>query len=85
MNFSPLKTALAISLYQYNVSPAVRAAKLYDHFNGDCAEIEELLNWCMRGYVTDMPLPTADIYVKHALHKYGDEAKKRASYLNNNP
>lgn len=70
--------ATAMSLYQYNVQPGLRAQKLYDHFNGDCAEPDELLrlidstNWS-----TEMAYPTAKVYLEHALERYGEEAKQR--------
>ena len=37
-----LIAATAMSLYIYNVSPGLRAERLYRHFAGACAEPDEL-------------------------------------------
>jgi len=77
--------AVAMSLYQYNVQPGIRVQKLYDHFNGDCAELDELLRLVDSTYwATEMAYPTAKVYLQHALERYGDEAKQRIR-LNEQP
>ncbi|MEE8482505.1 MAG: hypothetical protein V3S12_04055 [Acidiferrobacterales bacterium] len=71
-----LKACVAMSLYQYNVSPGIRAEKLYRHFNGACAEPDELLYLVDRKHwATEMAAPTALKYLEHGLEKYGREAK----------
>ena len=80
-DYTPIETAIALSLYGYNVSPGLRAERLYEHFAGACAEPEELLD-CMQGKrlsfaATEMAFPTAEVYVRHALLKYGQEARAR--------
>ena len=74
----PIVYSVAMSLYIFNVSPTVRAQKLYNHFEGACAEPEELLDWVDRAYwATRMPMLTARAYLLHALERYGDEAQRR--------
>jgi len=69
---------IAVSLYQYNVNSFERADKIYQHFNGDCAEMFDLTIWVdHKNWATEMPLPTAKIYLQHALEVYGAEATKR--------
>lgn len=78
--YSPLAVAIALSLYGYNVSPHERAQKLYDHFKGACAEVDELADILVRhcGYeATTLAQPTARVYVQHALDRYGQEACSR--------
>lgn len=70
-----LSAAVAMSLYQYNVSPGHRAERLYEHFEGNCAEPDKLLT------LVDSRQPTALVYLSHALIKYGDEAAERV-YVN---
>ena len=73
-----LAAAVAVSLYQYNVSPAERATKIYEHFEGACAEIEELLALVdSKNWATSMAMPTARIYLMHAMERYGLEAINR--------
>lgn len=73
-----LTAATAMSLYRYNVDPATRAEKLYEHFKGACAEPADLLalvdNPC---WATEMPHPTALVYLRHAMERYGIEAAER--------
>ncbi len=79
-NYTPIETAIALSLYAYNVSSAERAQKIYDHFQGDCMEIEELTDILIhRGayLATELPFPSAQVYVNHALERYGEEARQR--------
>ncbi len=79
MNYEPVEVGVALSLYGYNVSPIERAKKLFDHFKGDCAELESLVHTLtnMQSHaMTDLALPTAEVYVIHALAKYGDEARE---------
>jgi len=75
---SPIVVAVALALYRYNVSPAERATKLYQHFDGACAEMEDLI------YLVDLPdaftamaMPTAIVYVTHAVERYAEEAAER--------
>ena len=76
--YTPLEVAIALSLYFYNVSPLDRARRLHEHFNGCCAELDELTWMCgMAWVVTDLPYPTAKVYVQHALERYGEEARER--------
>jgi hypothetical protein len=74
--------AIAMSLYMYNVSSGERAHKLYQHFDGACAEPPELQRWVDSPYwATEMPLPTARVYLDHAVMRYGEEARRRAGVL----
>ncbi len=55
-----LVAATAMSLYQFNVPPVVRAEKLHAHFNGMCAELDELLEMVdEKHWATRMAAPTA--------------------------
>ena len=78
---SPIEVAVALSLYGYNVSAAERAQRLWDHFQGDCAELYDLLGMMASSRVgfaaTELAYPTAAVYVEHALDRYGDEAQER--------
>ena len=75
---SVMAAATAMSLYQYNVSPGERAEKLYLHFAGKCAEPAELLALVdNRFWATEMAPPTAFVYLRHALERYGNEARVR--------
>ena len=79
-NYSPIEVAVAMSLYGYNVRAGDRATKLYNHFRGRCAEIEDLvyiLSSNTAYAATELAMPTANLYVQHALEKYGDEARNR--------
>ena len=79
-NYDPVVTAVALSLYAYNVSAEERARKLYDHFDGKCAELEYLiriLNAHATYAATELAYPTAVVYVTHALEVYGQEALHR--------
>lgn len=77
----PLTVCVAVSLYGYNVPPGERAHKLYDHFNGHCAELPDLLAMMQTNrlayWATELACPTAAVYVEHALERYGEEAKDR--------
>jgi hypothetical protein len=75
---------IALSLYAFNVSPAERATRLYRHFNGECADFEDLVRILADkpAYaMTELALPTAAVYLRHALEAYRAEAEHRASYL----
>lgn len=82
MSYTPIEVAIALSLYAYNVSPGVRSEKLYDHFDGNCAELVELasvLDFREAYAATEFAYPTAKVYVDHALEHYGEEAKRRVA------
>lgn len=70
--FSPLDVAVALSLYQRNVTKDERAAKLQLHFNDgvDCtALVDEAL--------CSLAPARQAVYVSHAIEMYGTEAKHR--------
>ncbi len=76
--FTAHEAAIAMSLYIYNVSPGLRAEKLYSHFKGACAEPDELLTLVDLSYwATHMAFPTSVVYMEHALERYGEEARER--------
>ena len=80
-NYEPIEVAIALALYGYNVSATTRARKICEHFDGACAELDELFGY-MQHYgsaPTAMAFPSAEIYVAHALERYGDEAKRRCA------
>lgn len=80
MSYSPIEVAIALSLYAYNDSAYNRALKLVQHFDGACLELEEIILILQRragSAATELPFPTAVIYVEHALARYGDEARER--------
>lgn len=73
----PLALAVALSRYTYNVDAVTRAKALYEHFGGDCAPIERLVEVCHTNsamIVTELAPPTAAVYVNHALELYAEEA-----------
>lgn len=73
-----LVASVAMSLYQHNVSPGVRAERLWEHFKGACAEPHELLQLVdCRFWPTEMAAPTARVYTEHALLEYAEEARSR--------
>ena len=84
LDWAPLShvaVAIALALYGYNVSPINRARKLYEHFDGDCASLEDLVAIMDSNRVafaaTELAFPTAEVYVGHAIEKYGEEAQRR--------
>ena len=81
--YTPVEIAIALSLYGFNVPAWQRAKALYQHFAGDCMEEDdlfELLNGTRSQYVaTELPYPTAKVYVENALARYGEEARKRCA------
>lgn len=73
-----LTVAMAMSLYQYNTPAVRRAQALYDHFDGDCAELADLVYLVDdKHWATAMAAPTAAVYVAHAVARYGQEASVR--------
>ncbi len=79
-DYTPIEVAVALARYGFNVSPEERAELLHLHFDGDCAEPEELVSCCSRdrvGFIaTELAFPTAEVYVAHALERYGEEARE---------
>ena len=78
--YSPIEVAISLSLYAYNVSPLERARRVYDHFKGDCAELDELVRIMSdySGYAaTELSYPSAAVYVQQALEECGDAASER--------
>ncbi len=78
--YSPIEVAIALSLYHYNVSPLRRAERIYEHFDGACMELQELCDVFVNSpgaLATELPYPTAEVYVQHALETYGREAVQR--------
>lgn len=77
-----LTVGIALSLYAYNVSPVDRATALFQHFNGNCMELDDMVELFVRrgAYaMTKLPFPTAVIYLQQALEKYGAEARNRVT------
>lgn len=73
-----LTAAVAMSLYQYNVAPHEKAGKLTEHFNRSCADFDDLVYLVeSRNWATEMAMPTAEVFLQHALDRYGQEAKHR--------
>ncbi len=77
--YSPVEVSIALALYGYNVSAIERARKIYEHFDGNCAELDELVRYMVNygSAPTAMAFPSVEVYVQHALEKYGEEAKNR--------
>lgn len=80
-HYTAIEVAVALSIYAYNVSPAVRAKRIYDHFEGHCAELEDLVEICAREQgafaATELAMPSAIVYTEHALLTYGWQARER--------
>ena len=79
-NYTPLQVAVALSLYAYNVDSVTRAKAIYQHFDGECLEMEELIALFEKNRAwicTELPAPSAAVYVQQALARYGDEAVRR--------
>lgn len=78
--YTPIEVAISLSLYAYNVSPVERARRVYEHFNGDCADMDELVR-IMSDYsglaATELSYPSAAIYVQQALEECGELASDR--------
>ena len=74
-------TAVALSLYSYNISPIARSEALYKAFSGYCLEVNELVELLSGNrapfLATELPYPTMAMYVRHALEAYGNEAAER--------
>lgn len=77
--YEPIEVAIAVALYGYNVSHIERAKKIYDHFGGNCAELPTLERYMLNFGTapTAMAYPSAEVYVRHALERYGAEARRR--------
>lgn len=76
----PLVVCTAVSLYGYNVSPTTQAQRLYDHFKGQCMEVDDMEELFVRRrqvWATELPAPTAKVYIEHAMAAYGKEAAER--------
>jgi hypothetical protein len=77
---SPIVVATALSLYVYNVSPGARARDLYDHFKGNCMDLEDIEALFERRPMyaaTDLPHAMAVVYVRMAIEMYGAQAEER--------
>jgi len=82
MEFTPIEVAVALALYAYNVNAHTRARKLYEHFQGDCEDLNvmvDTLAYTSHVAATALPMPTAKVYVQHALDMYGEEARARVA------
>lgn len=82
-HYSAVAVGIALSLYAFNVAPLTRAQRLYDHFEGECMELVDLVRILADrpGYaMTELPLPTARVYLQHALETYGAEATHRVAF-----
>jgi hypothetical protein len=78
--YNPMETAVALALYSYNIDPVDRAQRIYGHFSGECMEVEDLVKILHNSpaYIaTELPYPSAVVYVAHALGRYGEEARNR--------
>jgi len=78
--YSPIVIATALALYNFNQSPVERAEKLYKHFDGECMGLDEMIDIFMHlggSTITELPYPTAKVYLGHALERYGEEAEGR--------
>lgn len=74
----PMVQAIAVSLYMYNVNSASRAEKLWVHFDGACADPDELQRMVDSPYwATEMAFPTAARYLYDAIEHYGSESWSR--------
>ena len=57
--------------------------ELYEHFDGECMDQDDLLRILSdrAAYaMTELPLPTAAVYLVHALERYGEEAQHRVGF-----
>ena len=76
-----LVSAVALSLYAFNVHAIERAKRLHDHFNGECMELQDLVDFFCgpraQYWATELPMPTAAVYLAHAMERYEREAKER--------
>ena len=82
-SYTPIEVAISLSLYAYNVSPVERARRVYDHFQGDCADMDELVRIMSdySGYAaTELAYPSAAVYVQQALEECGEAAAERVSH-----
>lgn len=77
--YEPIEVAIALSLYDHNTNPNERAEKIYEHFEGRCAAVIDL---CQKLYLWPgnatmaLDFPAAEVYVQHALERYGEEARR---------
>ena len=80
-SYTPIEVAIALSLYFFNVGATERAHQIYRHFDGNCMEMVELrdiLENRAANTATELPYPSAVVYVDQALERYGAEAAERA-------
>lgn len=79
-NLEPLDVAVALSLYAYNVNSHERAKLVYDYFDGECMELSDMISLfdkCPAYIATELPAPSARVYVDQAIKRYGEEARNR--------
>ena len=82
VNYDPMTTAVALSLYAYNISAEERAEKLFKYFEGNCLPLSDMikvLNAHATYAATELPYSTAVVYVTQALERYGEEAAERCA------
>ena len=79
-DYTPLETAIALSLFAYNVSPGERAQRLDEHLGGDYVDLSYVSNLFSTRSVyaaTELSLDVAEAYVDQALEMYGEQARER--------
>ena len=82
--YSPLEAGIALSLFLYNTADAEVIKRIWDHFEGHCAEPQDLYEYLTKRrhcIMTELALPTANYLMTMALEKYGQDAKERAKFL----
>lgn len=77
-NPRPIDVAVALSLYDFLVCDTARAKAIYKHFDGNCAEMSNLIAIMKgRNAATELAPPSAKVYVDQAVTMYGEEAVRR--------